>query len=57
MSGRRRLGKYSLRIGTVSCEILGLSCTGMGLVAPPGAGGGACPWNGAILSLGSRAGP
>ena len=60
MSGRLRLGKYSLRIGTVSCLILGLSgtiCVGMGAVAPPGAGGGACPWNGAILSLGSRAAP
>ena len=57
MSGRRRLGKYSLRIGTVSREILGLSCTGMGLVAPPGAGGGPPPWNGIIRSLGIRAGP
>ena len=40
MSGRLRLGKYSLRMGTVSLEI---DCTGMGAVAPPGAGGGDPP--------------
>ena len=57
MSGRLRLGKYSLLIGTVSLVIEGLSCTGMRDVTPPGAGGGPPPWNGIIRSLGIRAGP
>ena len=46
MSGRLRQGKYSLRIGTLSCFTLGLSgtvCVGIGAVAPPGAGGVAPP--------------
>ena len=61
MSGRLRLGKYSLRIGTVSCFTLGLSgtvCVGIGAVAPPGAGDGLPPpRKGSIRSLGMGAGP
>ncbi len=35
----------------------GCDRTGIGEVAPPGAGGGPPPWNGVYLSRGIRAGP
>ena len=49
-------GKYSLLRGTWPRDMGCVDATGMGDVAPPGAGGGP-PWNGSIRAFGSFAGP